>query len=85
MDEAGASQNIALAQAIGAVAIESSCLDEVLREVLSALTDNVPAVELLFEGQSTEWLTSSCLIVLDEVSHDTIESGRLSDMHSLAR
>jgi AMMECR1 domain-containing protein len=70
VEETEASKNTILTQAIGSVAIESACLDQVFREVLSDLTNAEFEVGLLFEGQSTEWLTSTCNIILNEVGHE---------------
>jgi hypothetical protein len=70
VEETEASKNTILTQAIGSVAIESACLDQVFREVLSDLTNAEFEVGLLFEGQSTEWLTSTCNIILNEVGQE---------------
>lgn len=69
MDEGDASKNAALAQAVGAVALRSAVLDEDLRGILRDLIWRDEAM-LLFEGQSTDWLTWAFTMVVDKINYN---------------
>lgn len=60
-------QDERLSAAIGRVAQESALLDEFLRELLDRLVGPSDHIWLLFEGQSSEWLLETTLVMLEQV------------------
>ncbi|WP_327290770.1 hypothetical protein [Streptomyces sp. NBC_01198] len=55
-----------LFRAIGRVAAESAQFDEVLREMISELIDGARTSWVLFEGQTSEWLSENFKAILRE-------------------